>query len=57
MKLVDESKMSLRNRNNFKYRLIRSPLGLTSFRNHQIDEVAEDGVTEQRDQEKSANGD
>ena len=49
MNLVDESKMSLRNRNTFKYRLIRSPLGLTSFRNHQIDEVAEDGVTEARD--------
>ena len=36
---------------------MRSPLRLTSFRNHQIDEVAEDGVTDARDQEKSANGD
>jgi len=40
-----------------KYRLIRSPLGLTSFRNHQIDEVNEDGVTEARDQDRTENED
>jgi len=40
-----------------KYRLARSPLGLTSFRNHQIDEVAEDGVTEARDQDRTENED
>jgi len=57
LNLVDETKINFRNRNKMKYRLIRSPLGLTSFRNHQIDEVAEDGVTEARDQDRTENED
>jgi len=57
LNLVDETKISFRNRTKMKYRLIRSPLGLTSFRNHQIDEVAEDGVTEARDQDRTENED